>query len=195
MGHNPAGNLVTHPASKYSIRAATEGLTDEAKGLCNKDGSPQFNRVVRPLIEALGQNPDQTFVTNALFVRSLDAAALASEEDAIFEACWPVHQWFLSIVRPRLILCLGYTQDPKKRMPFRRILEKMDAPHLTPIETTGKRFGAWASGYLPISECQSLPVAVAAVYHPSARQGASWSSERLGLFKSQIAPQLRSKLA
>ena len=195
MGHNPGGDLVTHPASDYSIRRATEGLSNDATGL-DDSGSAQFNRVVRSLIEGFSgsETADQTFVTNALFVRSQGSADLASKEDAIFDACWPVHKWFLSIVQPRLILCLGYRRDPKKRLPFRRIVEKMGSPTLTPIERAGQRFGVWAAGLLPIGDSESLPVALAAVYHPSARNGASWSTERLDLFAKEIAPDLRAKL-
>lgn len=189
MGHNPGGDDTTHPL----IAEHTEALTSAATGL-DRDGSSQFNRVVRCVIEGLGQHPDQTFVTNALFVRSQGSADLASKEDAIFDACWPVHKWFLSIVQPRLILCLGYRRDPKKRLPFRRIVEKMGSPTLTPIERAGQRFGVWAAGLLPVGDSQSLPVALAAVYHPSARNGASWSTERLDLFAKEIAPDLRAKL-
>lgn len=195
MGHNPGGDPVTHPASDYSIRLATEGLSNDATGL-DDNGSAQFNRVVRSLIEGFSgsETADQTFVTNALFVRSQGSADLASKEDAIFDACWPVHKWFLSIVQPRLILCLGYQQDPKKRLPFRRIAEKMRVRTLTPIERAGQRFGVWVDGQLPVGAGQSLPVALAAVYHPSARNGASWSTDRLNLFATEIAPELQAKL-
>ena len=194
MGHNPGGDLGSHPSSDYSIRRATEGLSNNATGL-DGSGSIQFNRVVRTIIEGFCEDPDQTFVTNALFARSQDAADLASEEDAIFDACWPVHEWFLSIVKPRLILCLGYQQDPKVRLPFRKIATRMCEAELKPIEKDGKRFGAWADGLLPIGGGLTLPVALAAVYHPSARNGASWSTDRLNLFANRIAPELRAELS
>lgn len=110
MGHNPGGDDTTHPL----IGEHTEALTSSATGL-DQDGSSQFSRVVRCLIESLGQHPDQTFVTNALFVRSRGAANLDAEQDAIFAACWPVHEWFLSIVRPRLILCLSEDDEARPR--------------------------------------------------------------------------------
>jgi hypothetical protein len=127
-------------------------------------------------MQALDRDPDETFVTNALFVRSRYAAGIAHEEAAIFAACWPVHEWFLSIVKPRLILCFGYQRKPNVWLPFRRIVRSAE---LVPPEEDGQHFGVLADGELQVAGGPKRRIALAAVYHPSARNGARWTEKRL----------------
>lgn len=50
------------------------------------------------------------FAVNAIFVRSKGQRDL-DEKEKLFDKCWPIHQTFLSIVQPTIVLFLGNGDD------------------------------------------------------------------------------------
>jgi hypothetical protein len=77
-------------------------------------GKSVHQRTVAKLISAISPGKDirSIFATNAIFAASKSAQSFREETgisltDA-FKKCWPIHQYFLSVVRPKIIICLGY---------------------------------------------------------------------------------------
>lgn len=80
---------------------------------CRNDkhfGKKPHQKKVKELARVLGYDVRQSFAANAVFFRSRKQGDLKTPWD-IFEKCWPIHQEFLSIVQPRIILCLGNGDD------------------------------------------------------------------------------------
>jgi hypothetical protein len=68
---------------------------------------PHQNRV-RELVAILGVDDiSDVFSANAIFARSVNQASLVNSQ-ALWEKCWPLHEFFLSIVHPKILLCLGH---------------------------------------------------------------------------------------
>ena len=104
MGLNPGGETVRH--KEYTIRRNLEELDDSTAAL--KDGdNGRFETNVRAMVDAFGLQANAVFMTNAIFLRTQSQLGLNGRVHDLFEACWTVHAWFLSIVRPKVILCLG----------------------------------------------------------------------------------------
>jgi RimJ/RimL family protein N-acetyltransferase len=118
MGLNPGGDpaKITQTV-RQSIEALQENhcaYTDECwipehRGCRGK--STHQRRVlelIRKFDPHLRRYPERVFATNAIFLRSTNTQELKKMKlDDLWGKCWPVHQLFLSIVRPKLILCLG----------------------------------------------------------------------------------------
>lgn len=116
MGLNPGGRTEGAGAENgtigESLRNTPEVWSSYADEAYGQGGKPSLLQTrIRTVFEALGADPRQTFATNAVFTRSRNAAELADANDGAWDLwwkhCWPVHQLFLHVVRPRVIVCLG----------------------------------------------------------------------------------------
>jgi hypothetical protein len=71
--------------------------------------------VVRLMSMICAESPTKVIATNAVFIASKSAASFYAEHgkswNEAWSACWPVHEWLLSIVRPKVILCLGFGEQ------------------------------------------------------------------------------------
>lgn len=81
-------------------------------GRVKKHHLAKHQKNVGKLVSALGPTPEEIFATNAIFARSKDEKSIKSIIGGLgpwdwWEACWKVHQQFLSKVRPRWIITLG----------------------------------------------------------------------------------------
>jgi hypothetical protein len=68
---------------------------------------PHQQRVARMIREGIGCEPSSVFSANAISVRTKVANDLFDPWALWREHFWPLHQWFLGIVRPKVILALG----------------------------------------------------------------------------------------
>jgi len=145
---------------------------------------PQFlvkhQRNMIALAAALGAAPQEIFSANAIFGRSTSRATL--EEQTGFsmaewwDACWPVHQEFLSIVRPRVIISLGYGMNSSA---FGLLWPKAGSPPYQRVGDESRR-GGWsfpAHCQLADGEFETMVIGVP---HPS---------------YMEIGPQLAQSLA
>jgi RimJ/RimL family protein N-acetyltransferase len=122
MGLNPGGNPEEIKETVLeSICALQENhcaYTDECwshlecpQEPCPCRGESPHQRRVRDLVGALDRCLDlrNVFAANAIFLRSKDTQELKNRnpDNKLWERCWRVHKFFLKIVRPKLILCLG----------------------------------------------------------------------------------------
>jgi hypothetical protein len=91
------------------------GLQVRANCNCPR-GTHSLQKAVQKIIEKArpGLDPRKVFATNAVFAKSDSAESFRKETRVslikAFDACWPIHQFFLSQIRPRVILSLGYAE-------------------------------------------------------------------------------------
>jgi hypothetical protein len=120
MGFNPGGNP---QAIKRNIGDSIQDLGnsysaftdecwienhDEDCSLEECKSKARHQRTVCSLVNVLHPefNVRDVFATNAIFMRSKYQDTLKGPRE-LWEKCWPVHQLFISIVLPRVIVCLG----------------------------------------------------------------------------------------
>ncbi len=111
------------------------------------------------------------FSTNAVFAKSESADTFRAETGlslrSAFEGCWPVHQLLLSIVRPSVVLSLGYQQDGSAYSFFRRKAHWASASegeHFVP----GRKFASfkWTDMTFKLGT-STLKCLVVGIRHPS----------------------------
>jgi len=96
----------------------------------------------------------QVFSANALFFRSVKGSSDIGNVAELWKRCWPVHQYFLSVVRPRVILCLGNGDVSS----FSLVRAKcISTPAVGWCGVESSRDGKWFRGELPVPEKASEP--------------------------------------
>lgn len=169
MGLNPGGEPHGHPSILESLAATPAhhcAYTDECWGtpprLYARGQSPHQRRVCE-LVELLGQHVAAVFAANAIFVRSVSGEAL-SEPYKLWAKCWPVHQVFLGIVRPKIVLCLGI-ERPLSAFELLRL--SCGAGAAASSGGSSFRDGKWFDCRLTLSDGSLLPVHAVGAPHPS----------------------------
>jgi hypothetical protein len=119
MGFNPGGDpgergpsgegTIGSSITAVKVKEAWNDWADER--YAGRGRYSPLQRNIRFVFEELGADPRRTFSTNALFVRSSRAEGLSGPWDLWWDICWPVHQAFPRVVRPRLVVCLGNGRD------------------------------------------------------------------------------------
>jgi hypothetical protein len=119
MGFNPGGDP---DRIEPSVVKSLEELKDNhcsyedecwgkscLKNCRNQDhfGNSPHQKRVKDLAEILGYDIRKVFAANGIFIRSKQQSDLQDDSWELFKRCWPVHELFLSIVQPKIILCLG----------------------------------------------------------------------------------------
>ena len=120
MGYNPGGESeVEGPSGEGTIDSSLAAVREKTDWNDWADGRygpgetyNTFQKNVRTVFEALGADPRRTFSTNALFIRSRAASGVDGAWDVWWDTCWAVHQLFLDVVRPRVVVCLGNGGPP-----------------------------------------------------------------------------------
>lgn len=188
MGLNPGGD----PAARGHQRSILESVHERSDyscytnecwqprcpgpdGACEhfKDGKPKPEFLVKhqrnaiAIADALGIGIARIFSANAVFARSTSKATLREQTgyslDQWWSACWPVHQHFLAIVRPRMVITLGYGETSSA---FGLIRNKAGCPQFRRIGDENRR-GGWAfDASLEVTDGY-LETTVVGVPHPS----------------------------
>jgi hypothetical protein len=111
MGLNPGGGASDHRS--HTIRKSIiergwhySAYVNECWGTSSV-GKSIHQRRVQSLCCHSWHQPSQVFAANAIFYRSSDSTTL---NYSMWRNCWIIHQWFLSIVRPKVVFCLGNGQ-------------------------------------------------------------------------------------
>lgn len=119
LGLNPGGDPIKQ--RRKTISRHTDGVlhhkpdlwseyTCESWAPNEEPGEGRFQRNVIHLIRKLGYDPRDVPASNVIFSRSRRIESLESRgPDSLFEACWPFHREVISIIQPRLIVCIGKT--------------------------------------------------------------------------------------
>ncbi len=132
----------------------------------------RHQRHVGKLISALGAKPEEIFATNAIFARSKDEETIKSVVGGMgswdwWEACWKVHQQFLSEVRPRWIITLGKGFGTTA---FAFLMHKGEVKRgqVRAFGDDSETDGRWFTAKLPLdADGANLKVRVLGMPHPS----------------------------
>jgi hypothetical protein len=177
MGFNPAKDdanelLTEHSAMPANWSAYTQQCWHCEKSKCiHRDEmellkpsalKPHQVRVNR-LVKELGLRPEQIFSANAIFVESEGTGELKARSAQLWDAFWPVHQWFLSIVRPETIICLGNGESDSSFDLLRRRAQTWDVV----FGSKNYRDGKIVSAMLPLLDGEHLSLKVFGIPHPS----------------------------
>lgn len=108
LGYNPGGPVEKHAGPEFSIRASLSNTRAGWSEYVDGQGSLKsgFYPNVLSMFQHVGADPTSTLSTNAIFERTSSSGKLKNAAK-LWSTCWPVHQLLLSIVRPRVIVCLG----------------------------------------------------------------------------------------
>lgn len=110
LGLNPGGDpnqlrwqTIRRVLDELPSKSENEYLDVSWQG--REAGESLLQRRVRALADMLGVELRDVCASNLIFMRSKDANDCGYPDLA--DACWPVHQAILDIVRPRLVVCFG----------------------------------------------------------------------------------------
>ena len=120
-------------------------------------GQSRHQSRVKQLAQVLGYNNiREAFAANAIFIRSKNQGDI---QESSFEKCWLIHQLFLSIVQPKIILCLG---NGKRSSSFAFLRKK-----LVPNEQSNSDVVKVFSTAITVSGGEIIKTCVIGVRHPS----------------------------
>lgn len=177
MGYNPGGradNPALIGASLDQPRQTGNAWVDEYWG--PKDTWTTMQLRVHSVFAALGADLKLTFSTNALFLRSGSADKLEGPWELWWSHCWPVHQIFLDVVRPKVIVCLGNPSTLELlRTPRRNSYRTFDRVWDKSQEENLSQGTSWIpSVELELGDGNKHTCAVLALPHPSQRVHKGW---------------------
>jgi len=187
MGYNPAGDPTTTPIcvlptddrirdNAYTMECWHKHCTPPCEHLgpdrrLKTGAAVKHQSNVQKLCEALHPGLDaiaateRTFSCNAIFASSAKSGGVDATD--WWPKCWPVHQRFLSIVRPRWIITLGRGWQMST---FALLMIKAGKTY-EDVQSTGdgRRDGRHFAAELPLGGGgnERLPVNVLGVPHPS----------------------------
>lgn len=189
MGLNPGGNPAApgyersifesiHDRSNFSCytdecwQPKCAGPEDQCQHLNGRKVKPEFlvkhQRNAIAIAAALGLDIAKFFSANAVFARSTRLATLKEQTghdlQEWWSACWKVHQEFLAVVRPKLIISLGYGTNSSA---FGLLWREATQPAYRRVGELSRR-GGWAfDAEFPLSNGSKLTTTVIGVPHPS----------------------------
>lgn len=175
MGFNPGGNPEQISTSILdSLNGTSDGhcsYEDEAWEWGNvilPQGQHPHQKRVKNLAELLNLKIRSVFAVNAIFQRSEKANTLKGSLE-LWEKCWPVHQLFLQIVKPKIIICLGNGRRSSFSLLWSKFQSKNEP---VPCVQSGNKLqflnGKLFRGFVVISETgETLHCLVVGIPHPS----------------------------
>lgn len=186
MGLNPGGDPQEIPGPLINALAPAEGTggyTHEcwqpkcpggsdcthmaADGSTKPEALVKHQRSMASLASALGEMPETLCSANAVFGRSSSKVKLKAQTGYTlsewWQACWPVHQQLLAIVRPRMIVTLGYGAATSA---FGLLHKEAGFPPWRKFSDEGARGGWIFDADLPLRS-EKLRTSVISVPHPS----------------------------
>lgn len=168
----------------------------QAGANCNcPRGTARHQKAVQKIIERAqpGADPRSVFATNAIFAKSDSADSFRQETrlslTKAFDACWPIHQFFLSQVRPRVILSLGYAEDASAFSFFRGKANEVGSIYCHPA-VPGRKFPSfkWADVKFRLGE-EDVATLVVGIRHPSYVRDAADTQEFSDLVARYLGQQ------
>lgn len=116
LGINPGGDPDTHQHETVSSHTQAVLRKRQQPHWCayrdeswngRRPGTSGMQPRIQHMFERLGIPIDQVPMSNLIFERTREQADLADREDALAQACWPMHDAVLRELQIRVILCLG----------------------------------------------------------------------------------------
>lgn len=170
MGFNPAKDPANEPLESIPIARKNWSAYTQQCWRCAKDRckcnslrlKPHQRRVSAFMNQLRPLSPERIFATNAIFVESESVYKL-EDRTQLWNDCWQLHEWFLSIVRPEWIVCLGNQEDSSAYSLLRGRCNTAVAVG----ENFDFRMGKVFRGSLKIAGGERLNIRVLGLPHPS----------------------------
>jgi hypothetical protein len=166
-------------------------LQGNARCSCQR-GTKAHQRAVQRIVERAkpGQDLRLVFATNAIFAQSASAASFKKQTglslSQAFDACWPVHQFFLSHIRPKVILSLGYSQDASAFALIGKKAEIVENVECHFVSNRKYPSFKWSEMQINLGYGTPLTALVVGIRHPSYVPDAADTSEFSELIASYI---------
>lgn len=167
------------------------GIQEKSACSCVR-GSSAHQKAVQQMIRRAGPglDPRCVFATNAVFVKSSSAESFSGETGCklldAFETCWPVHQFLLSIVRPKVILSLGYSEGASAFSLFGK--KAVRSGEAGSFSVPGRKYASFKWKRMSfVVEDQEFECSVVGVRHPSYVPDAANSKEFSDLIKDLMS--------
>ncbi len=185
MGLNPGGNPVHIPNPMIDVNAPDQSVYThdcwqpdcegpkhcshvDANGKVQEKYLVKHQRNMIALADTLGIMPSEIFSANAIFARSTSKDELRAQTGLgmweWWEICWSVHQHFLAIVRPKIIVTLGYGENSSA---FGLLRSKAGSPAKSFLIENGPRSGPNFEARFDLGESDDLNTRVIGIPHPS----------------------------
>lgn len=165
MGLNPGGDSSPTTIEEHinSLGNTFNVYEDDAWKPGDSIGKKLHIKRVKRIAELLDKNIRDIFSCNAIFARSISADQL-KDIDVMFNDFWNFHKYFLSIVRPKVIICLGNgSKSSYSLLKTKRLNSVEDNFYKNLSFKNGKYYNA----VFDIDNGDKLNTIVAGIPHPS----------------------------
>lgn len=170
MGFNPGGDE-KEPTVIQTLNDRPDDYCDYNDGdWGNGKGNAPHQQRVKRLLEKL-RNEDKeaicsVFAANAIFIRSTKASDLPDPQD-LWKKHWPIHQYFLAIVRPKVIICLGNGDRLSSFSLLRAVNEISRKYSFCDEQSKSFRGGKYFAARFLLADNESHECTVVGIPHPS----------------------------
>lgn len=133
LGFNPGGDakiMKDYTIRKHTNEVIQKSNWSEYRDESWADGSEPGTRSMQPrvlhLLRKLNLEAGDIPASNLIFLRSNRENTLEGDINTLAEQCWPVHQYVIDNISPRVILCFGKRAGNWvcKKMLAKRFVEK-----------------------------------------------------------------------
>ena len=148
VGLNPGGRGQPHPETgdNYTIQTHVERMVTrvehsyqdeiwENKHGKHPKGEAVLQKTMCAVLRDLGQSDIRSVFTTNLIFKTTPSDKDLDDFKHLAEVCWRVHEWFLELVQPSVILCVG---NGEEKSAYAYVRQKLDG--------TGERTGELKPG-------------------------------------------------
>ncbi len=134
LGYNPGGNhhdyLIKHEVDNLLNKTKHRYLDEqfEQAGHLFKMGQAPLQKNFQQLFNTINIDPRKVLCTNLIFFHSKRSDGVNYLQDATL--CWPIHQALLELVKPKIIICNGNSNNSSAFSFLYKLL-----PHQQPLQT------------------------------------------------------------
>jgi len=108
LGQNPGGNAYRYAGDSIYSQLTTSGEFNEyLEGNWTGSSGKRHQINIQAMFKELGIDIQETFSTNLSFIRSGDTGQYKRDLKKDYEIFWPIHEYFLSVVKPKIIISNG----------------------------------------------------------------------------------------
>lgn len=184
LGQNPGGNADMYESDSIINQLMYSGEFNEyLEGEWSGHSGKRHQYNIVEMFKDLEIDIEKTFSTNLSFIRSGDTEAYQRNLNEDYRIFWPIHEYFLSIVKPRIILSNG---SQAKNFIYKKMINKIDFEEFIFEEKyRGRRMKCYStSGYLQARN-KMLKVKLLSIFHlskweyPKYKSGINWLKNRL----------------
>ena len=184
LGQNPGKNADMYESDSIINQLMFSGEFNEyLEGEWSGHSGKRHQYNIVEMFKDLEIDIKKTFSTNLSFIRSGDTETYQRNLNEDYNIFWPIHEYFLSIVRPRIILSNG---SQAKNFIYKKMVNKTDFEEFVFEEKyRGRRMKCYSTNGL-IKVCNEfLEVKLLSIFHlskweyPKYKSGINWLKSKL----------------